>query len=776
MKNRLFWGLIAVMVLSLSTSSWASANSGVPGESSYTEVDKEFYLTEAEIAFIRPGLELEVIDTVIPADLQPEVTFKITDPAGMPLDREGVFTPGPVSTSFILSFIPAGEEAYVAYTTRVQTSPEEVSAIQASTDSGGAYTDMGDGVYMYKFATVVPADYDMSASHTMGMYARRDLTEWDLDRYVANELDHFVPSGGDIDSPRDLVKTATCNSCHDPLAIHGGSRQEVGLCILCHNPTQSIDPDTGNSVDMPNMVHKIHAGAHLENGYTIIGYRQGVHDYSEIEFTSDLNDCQVCHTGGVPTEGLPMVADPNTAPTCDESGYSMTELVWGDEGNIQVRVGAADGPLFASAGSAASSKTGKWVSDGQQFFLVDAASGDVLQETIVQNSVFGCVNNPPGVMNGEAGTEHEAWMTRPSRVACGACHDSIDFAAGEGHRAQQDDSKCATCHTPDSGGEFDISVAGAHVPLYKSIQLAGVLLQIINVEDTDPGDSPKVTFSLSDKYGPLQRSKLNRLRLAIAGPNKDFTFYVSEDVQEDMISAGTNWVYRFKASLPADAMGSFSIGAEGRASAVLNAGEEDEISMNDQMQNFIDPFAVTDDMAVERRMVVSDAKCESCHSNLDLHGSNRHDAGGYCQTCHRPDATDAAVRPADAGDPESIDFRYMIHKIHRGAELEDGFVVYGYRSSLHDFSDIHYVGDLRNCDSCHVDDSQHLPLASGLESVVTPHDAWTPMLPETASCLSCHDGESAAIHADSNTSDLGEACSTCHGEGKTYSVEAVHAR
>ena len=135
------------------------------------------------------------MDVVIPADLQPEVTFRITDPAGLPLDREGIYTPGPVSTSFILSFIPAEEEAYVAYTTRVQTSPiTGDSAVQASTDSGGIYTSLGDGVYLYKFATVLPADYDTNATHTLGIYARRDLTEFDLDRYVANELDDLLQS------------------------------------------------------------------------------------------------------------------------------------------------------------------------------------------------------------------------------------------------------------------------------------------------------------------------------------------------------------------------------------------------------------------------------------------------------------------------------------------------------------------------------------------------------------------------------------------------------
>ena len=104
----------------------------------YTTKDKEFYLSPEQALFIRPGLELEVTDVVIPADRQPEVTFTITDPAGLPLDRDGIVTPGPVSTSFVLSFIPAYEEAYVAYTTREQTSPiTGDSAVQASTDSDG---------------------------------------------------------------------------------------------------------------------------------------------------------------------------------------------------------------------------------------------------------------------------------------------------------------------------------------------------------------------------------------------------------------------------------------------------------------------------------------------------------------------------------------------------------------------------------------------------------------------------------------------------------------
>ena len=777
MKSKLFWGLIAAAVLMMGTSSAVSAKSEGPVDAGYTEVNKEFYLTEAEILFVRPGLELEIIDTVIPADLMPEVTFSISDPAGLPLDREGIFTPGPVSTSFILSFIPAGEEAYVAYTTRVATSPDNGdSAVQASTDSGGTYTDMGDGTYMYKFATVLPADFDTGATHTTGIYARRDLTEFGLDRYVSNELDNFIPSGVGTPVPRDIVTTATCNTCHDPLAIHGGARQEVGLCVLCHNPTQSTDPDTGDSVDMPYMVHKIHAGVLLENGYTIIGYRQSVHDYSEVVFPADINDCQICHTGGTPTEDFPMVANPATAPVCDASGLSMTELTWGDEGSIDVRVDAADGPLFASAGAAGSQATGKWVSDGQKFFLVEGGTGNVLQELAVDNTVFGCANNPPGAYQGTAAVDHTVWMTNPSRWVCGSCHDALDFESGESHPVQTDDSMCANCHRPDSGNEYDISVAGAHTVAYKSNQLGGVLVQITDVQNTDPGDRPRVTFSLSTKDGPLHPSDMNRLRFSLSGPNTDFAFYAQDDAMGKLIPNGGNWIFNFDSRLPVDSVGSFTIGVEGRLSAVINEGEPDEFGFNDQMQNFIEPFAVTDTAPVSRRMVVDDAKCESCHSNLSLHGSNRHDAGGYCQTCHMPSATDAAVRPAGTGEPQSIDFRYMIHKIHRGQELENGYVVYGYRSSLHDFSHVEYVGDLRNCEGCHDDGTYQLPLPTGLESVVTPQALWSPMLPETASCLSCHDSDAAAVHADSNSTDLGEACSACHGVGKTYSVDAVHAR
>jgi OmcA/MtrC family decaheme c-type cytochrome len=145
-------------------------------------------------------------------------------------------------------------------------------------------------------------------------------------------------------------------------------------------------------------------------------------------------------------------------------------------------------------------------------------------------------------------------------------------------------------------------------------------------------------------------------------------------------------------------------------------------------------------------------------------------------TCHMPLATDAEeVRP---GNPEqTIHFKYMIHSIHRGEDLENGFVVAGHNQSIHDYGEVVYPGDLRNCSACHVNNSYQLSgLPDDLLPTLTPQAWWSPTQPQAAACLSCHDDDSTAVHAYTNSSFFGESCVTCHGEGKEYSVDKVHAR
>ncbi len=95
MRVKTMWSLLVSLVFLCSATNLA-AKSEVTDGGSYTTKDSEFYLTPEQLLFIRPGLVMEITDVVVPADRQAEVTFTLSDPAGLPLDRTGVYTPGPV--------------------------------------------------------------------------------------------------------------------------------------------------------------------------------------------------------------------------------------------------------------------------------------------------------------------------------------------------------------------------------------------------------------------------------------------------------------------------------------------------------------------------------------------------------------------------------------------------------------------------------------------------------------------------------------------------------
>ena len=102
--------------------------------------------------------------------------------------------------------------------------------------------------------------------------------------------------------------------------------------------------------------------------------------------------------------------------------------------------------------------------------------------------------------------------------------------------------------------------------------------------------------------------------------------------------------------------------------------------------------------------------------------------------------------------------------------------------SVNNFNDVRFPGDRKDCAKCHVGTTYTLPLRTGIASVNTPRDYFSPQGPGTAACLGCHDNKDAAAHAYLNTTQFGgtgtpaEACATCHGAGKDWAVDKVHAR
>src|SRR5262249_11582816 len=181
------------------------------------------------------------------------------------------------------------------YTTKVATAAPPSTMVgntstQASTDSGGTWTDLSLGHATYKFKTALPAGFDQTKTTTLAIYGTRELTDILGKDYFANVEYDFRPDGQTITDKWDILSNAACNTCHNPLSAHGGSRRDVKLCVTCHSPTTvagtpNIDPDTGNTIDFKVMIHKIHMGENLPSvvagtPYVIIGFNQSVNDFS----------------------------------------------------------------------------------------------------------------------------------------------------------------------------------------------------------------------------------------------------------------------------------------------------------------------------------------------------------------------------------------------------------------------------------------------------------------------------------------------------------------
>ncbi len=275
-----------------------------PKKTEFTIHDKEFYAASNLVSFVRPGLNIQIVSANIAQDGTISVDYKLTDPKGVALDQAGILTPGPISVSFVAAYIPKGQTQFYSYATRVQTSPiTKVSATQAGADSGGTTKQVGDGEYVYTFKTKAVgqnnAPYDPTTTHRIGIYGSRNLTEFDLGTNYDDATASWVPAGGNPTNNRDVIRTASCNKCHDSLAFHGGSRKSVDLCVMCHQP-QTVDPDTGNTVDMKVFIHKIHMGSQLPSviagtPYQIIGFNQAVSDWSTVVLPSDPRRCAFCH-------------------------------------------------------------------------------------------------------------------------------------------------------------------------------------------------------------------------------------------------------------------------------------------------------------------------------------------------------------------------------------------------------------------------------------------------------------------------------------------------
>ncbi|ACY18746.1 OmcA/MtrC family decaheme c-type cytochrome [Haliangium ochraceum] len=658
------------------------------------------------------GLSVEILAATVDGDGRASAELRIRDDADGPLDADGRLSEGAVSLGFTLGWLEVDAEGapagFVAYTTRTQTSPSTgVTATQPATDIGGTLTavDVAAGHYRYTFAT--PADPAHAArTHTVLVSAERAYRG----RVYRDSASYdFAPAGGAVLAPGQVVSDEACATCHGTIAGHGGRYRELATCVRCHS-AHSSDPDTGNTLDFSVMIHKLHRGRALPSvlaggSYRLVGDEGAVHDYSQVGYPREIQDCTSCHFG----------------------------------------------------------------------------------------------------------QQADRFKTRPTRAACGGCHDTTSFVnpppAGMSLHVggpQAGDDNCTVCHPAEAGvaGVLDVHRTPLLDPA--SPELA---LEILAFTATAPGQTPELRFrvSVNGAGRDIATTPLPGLAVTVAGPTREY-----EDDEPIVIqgpdAAGTllaedaaAGVFRFilpaSAAIPADASGSVSAALEGYLLA-------DGVALPAAAPLAI--AAVTDAQAQPRRAVLREGACIDCHGPLHAHQGTRTEVE-HCPLCHRPGRSniDHVSRfEDDTAFAESLDFKVMIHRLHRGADgaqpyqlgAEPGPTRSQPAGTQRDFSELRYPRPLRQCSTCHADGSETLPLSSdvrpSLAEIATCTEApaadgdefcdaraitSAARAPIAAVCNSCHASVAAVAHAALETTDEGvESCLVCHGPGASVDASARH--
>ena len=175
-----------------------------------------------------------------------------------------------------------------------------------------------------------------------------------------------------------------------------------------------------------------------------------------------------------------------------------------------------------------------------------------------------------------------------------------------------------------------------------------------------------------------------------------------------------------------------------------------------------------------RAKLVSQAKCENCHNQLQLHGTNRNGDPQGCTVCHN---SSGGYADEDLG---TIAFGAFVHNIHIGAVPAIGEVT--------------YPQSIDNCQACHIDGTYYtarpgaiaISTASGADQFNLTDDTWNSATAGT--CGTCHSDGAAWAHMESNggqfdvvggktqvPSSATEACSVCHGPGRVADTVQAHA-
>jgi OmcA/MtrC family decaheme c-type cytochrome len=684
------------------------------------------------------------------------VNFQLTDGNGtaiIDLPRDEVrFVLAKLQTSPL----GAGTGSWQSYVNRIETAdtgigPGTEDKLHATyerddedgvSERDGTLENFGDGTYRYTFATdldALPADI-LAQAATEGLDLSYDPT---LTHRVAMQFDgaanpqnpffDWVPATGDTTgiATMQISLTDNCNRCHNPLGIHGGNRVEIEYCVVCHNPG-STDANSGNTVDMKVMIHKIHYGENLTNlPYIIWGFRNGEHDYSDIVYPQDPRNCQNCHVGSATTNDFyPEVAlssqgdNWNEYPTRAACGSCHDDVDW-----LSHRGGQTDDSRCGSCHAPTSG-------------IGALAAHEILERTESQN-YLPVIESITNTGQGE--------------------FPSIDFRITN----------------PSDGSDWDIlndapwTVGGGASRL--AVDVAWDTGDYNNTGNEDP-----------------EASAVSIDALATATPNGDGSFNVVSPVAIPDGTLAPNIPANGSGGVVVEGHPAVEVEAGEGEARIFMQNVNDFFSINEADGTPVprrDAVELTECLDCHQDLVLhGNNRANNIQSCVTCHNPRNTDREVRTVAANPP--TDGK----DEESINFSNMVHAIHApppVRTNALQVVGFR--GFTTYVYDSEHVQFPGNLADCRECHGDDGYQLPLPSTVlgTTIDTGADVNSPaddvvISPASNACYSCHENDVAKAHMEQNggsfsasQADLDdgtvvEQCELCHGSGRSADVELVH--
>jgi len=670
------------------------------------------------------------------------------------------------------------------------------SAWQATTDPNtpASLVYNADGYYTYTFTTDITDPnktngvvYEPGKTHRIAIQLSYKNAAGET-VLVNPYFDFTIGADGkaitvtDPNATRVMADVNSCNGCHEKLALHGGGRVDVQYCVMCHNPG-TTDANSGNVLTMATMTHQIHAGRLLANtpggvNYTIWGYQNSKHDYSEVGFPQDLRNCSVCHS-----------SDPTKTKTPTPQGDNWKTKV------------SKEACLTCHANNPGSD----WNTSHTTYF------GGTDPKTMTNQQCWGC-HNPAS--NPALSPERVHWNQNEENAAL----YKMNIESATYDAATRNVTVKYFLSNPTNGdAAYDLSEGCASPTSCTSLNKFGNVRLYLAYQNM-VGQFPAMTeFSSYNNGG-------SGARVDAYKGTKDANNHYTIDIPVPADTA-TQVAFGTARVLSIGQVKEVKLAAKSAADPRPPVVPLELI--NTLVQNTYKDVALTGTL-MARRDVVSNEKCNVCHGALGATSGSNTLANAFhsgarntveaCALCHDANRVSSSTKMTDGTSfNESYQFKRMIHGIHgnskrlfpftHGNGVQGAFCNPANPASVAPLCDpnltlasnvenyaaeVAWPGVGINCNACHENNSYQsdrgtLGAVINKPAGVLDPNAWNVISPQAASCTACHDSPTAIGHVTSfggaawgnRTQDQiaklpRETCSDCHSPGGFKGVDIVH--